>query len=1408
MYLRKHLQWSQSSVAFRLCLHYKHGVIVFINGVEVLRDNLPTGPVITTTLATGSYNHYTDHMFVRSIEVIGRASFLLEVELHWPELSNKSRYVLFDAWLEELGNGPNSPCFLIPFPDGNNLTDFNKLSYLQFEGPSNSFSLNFGQSYTINMVSLYVPENTRLLPQVYRVKSGNSGMLLFGENRPVWTPQRWHTLFTDQIRSTNSLRWEVSSQYTIIEMYEMRVGICLDTAFPDFRYDVPERKLQFGEHISLVPTSTIYSNCRVLGLPESLAFMPDACRLLGSYTGNITVLTITVISGSPIERTTLIHLRYEHCVDTLLSVERTYDSSDSFFEWFRLRNPYSGTTLLAVEPATTQKPGSMVTFLVCTSATRLELTMGSEIRKFWLSGSSIKISFVVNTRSIFLFQTRYDERFGFSQTRMLSLTMPIPFSSLWKYQFDSIPENWFRQDLDDSYWPQAAMGTFPPPLQRIWLFRRSFSVHSLLEYSAVKLYLLYDSCFAIYINGKVAHSFQVPLPVANTTPCYSHSTPSYHSFSFPKTLLREGSNSIAIASVAFTQTTVVSFDCMVQLLLPQRDSRMMGGTAFSETVSNPSTIISMNLNSDSFAYGRGNNDIHLSFGNSRCETFNVIQLFRQTNGYSPPLYFELYGRNDPQNDWSLIYVSKSIIWFDSSNVKSFFVNFSMCYTELLLSKISGDYTMAASWELLEVSFLLLPDKYYLTLGYIDSVIPTGNSIMLLPTSPYYSNFNALRLPPGFQLDSASGTIIGSLNETRKEVIAVTAQHLNGTMVSLKQTLTFEECEDILVTIHILVLSVPHYLFVVILNSNDVATFQIYQLFDQPGEYTFRACLKSERYRLVITSDTFWKADDRVWVTLGDSSIVFAEDRIVDKRSLITTLDFSYLRLPDSLWKYTITETPPTNWTSDSFDDIAWRVSRLSDVPYSEGLTFFFRTTISLLESPRLLLLHGEVRFQGSVVFYIAGVRVAQFGVDSASEEQSPYIYSQTRFFSVNIVQKDISFGTHSVAIEYHPKNRVTSTSSPLAFQLIVSREDLALYRDSFVCKIIQEGTAVEQVWGSPWYPRIINEMGSAAASVKFSTIHLSMRPNSYIELRTSSGLPIYPNGLLITVGIKNVTGLLLAWSEREKAWKCVGPFIPGEEETLFPLLLLGFAAFRIYLESSGNELIPIVTLYFTFTGTAGGRCPKLGEYVGAWEGDVSVIPCKEGSSGYQFRVCSKGKFGAAVTTTCQLNEPSSLTYPVSTLLLYKGVTAISLHPGVKGEIDFYSIAPSLPLGLYLNNKTGVIEGISREKLESTIFTVEASNGRGVTSFVFNMTVKPVMCQEDEDWSPSEARSKSYRLLCPHPEATLGVRWRYCSIVDQQGRWVKGGQLCIRKTECAALLLASSLFFSIGMYVLLHWIQKK
>lgn len=1408
VYLRKHLQWSQLSVAFRLCLHYRFGVIAYINGMEILRDNLPAGPINSTTLATGSYNQYADHQFVRSVELIGRGSVLLEVELHWPKLSNKSKRILFDAWLEELGNGPSSDCFVIPFPATSNLTDFNKLSYTQFEGPSTSFLLNFYQSYTVNMISLYAPQSTRLLPQVFQVKSGNSGTSLFGERNPLWTPRRWHTLFTGLSKSTNSLRVEISSEYATMELYEMRVGICFDATYPDFRYVVPERKLQFGGYVSLKPTSTIFSQCRVFGLPESMGFVSETCHLLGSYTGNTTLVTITVISTQPVERTTLIHLRYEQCVDTLLKVERSYCMGDAFFEWFRLRNANSGSLLLAVEPGTTQKAGSVVSFLVCTSATRLELTMGSERRKFWLTGSSIKFSFITNKKTIFLYQTRYDERFGFSQTRMLSLTMPIPFASLWRYHFDSIPENWFLPEFDDSFWPQATANTFPPPSRNTWFFRRSFLVRSFAEYAAVKLYIRYDSCFAIYINGNVVHSFQVSLPVTNTTVCYSHNTPAYHSFSFPKSILQSGTNSIAIAFVSFSPTSVVSFDCMVQLLLPQMDSLMMGGVASSDSVVNPSTIISMNLNSDLFAYGRGSNDILLSFGNSRCESFNVIQLFRKTNGYSPPLHFELYGRSDSQNDWSLIYVSKSIVWFPTNNVKSFFVNLPICYTELLLSKISGDAEQTASWELLEVSFLLLPIKYFLSLGYTDNVIPTGDSMTLLPTSPYYSNFKAVSLPSEFQIDSASGAILGSYSKTREEVIAVTAQHLNGTAVSLKHTLTFQECSSVPVTIHVLLLSVPHFLYIWVYDSAQVAAFQLYQLFDQPGEYTFQTCLRSERYALLLTSDTLWTADDRIWVTVGDSSIVVAEDRIVSRRSLSLTLDFSILLAPISSWKYLITNNPPPDWTSDLFGDFAWREAKLSDVTYSEGTTFLFRSFIWVPESPRSLLLHGQVRFQGIVIIYIAGVHVAQFGPDSDSTEQPASAYVRTRFFSVNIVQAELSFGSHVVSVEYHTKNSVTGTSAPLSFQMIVNREDLALYRDSFVCRVIQEGVSVEQVWGSPWYPRVINEMGSTAASVRASVIHLSMRPDSYLELQTSSGLSIYPNGLLITVGVESVTGILVAWSERQRKWECIGPFVPGDKETLFPQLLLGYSAFRIYLESSGNDLIPIVSLYFVFTGNAGTRCSQLEDFPGAWDGEISVIPCEEGYSGYQFRICSKGSFGTIVTTSCQLDEPSSLTYPISALFLYKGVTAVFLYPGVNGIIESYSIAPPLPSGLTLNNETGVIQGIAREKLDLTVFTVEASNRHGVTSFVFNMTVRAVMCLADDDWQSSEARTLPYRLLCPHPEATLGVRWRYCSIVDQRGIWRKEGQLCIPKSGVAGFLVVSSLFFSIGFYFLLHWIQKK
>ena len=54
-YFRIRFDGKQGLAAYELNLKYRFGVIAYINGNEIYRDNMPAGEVTPTTQATGSY---------------------------------------------------------------------------------------------------------------------------------------------------------------------------------------------------------------------------------------------------------------------------------------------------------------------------------------------------------------------------------------------------------------------------------------------------------------------------------------------------------------------------------------------------------------------------------------------------------------------------------------------------------------------------------------------------------------------------------------------------------------------------------------------------------------------------------------------------------------------------------------------------------------------------------------------------------------------------------------------------------------------------------------------------------------------------------------------------------------------------------------------------------------------------------------------------------------------------------------------------------------------------------------------------------------------------------------------------------------------------------------------------------
>ena len=88
-----------------------------------------------------------------------------------------------------------------------------------------------------------------------------------------------------------------------------------------------------------------------------------------------------------------------------------------------------------------------------------------------------------------------------------------------------------------------------------------------------------------------------------------------------------------------------------------------------------------------------------------------------------------------------------------------------------------------------------------------------------------------------------------------------------------------------------------------------------------------------------------------------------------------------------------------------------------------------------------------------------------------------------------------------------------------------------------------------------------------------------------------------------------------------------------------------------------------------------------------------------------------------------VTPPSGLTYAMNPAVYTRGAQIAANKPSsVGGEVESYSVAPTLPAGLSLNTSTGVITGTPTAMSAPTDFTVTATNRAGSTTATVNVSV--------------------------------------------------------------------------------------
>ena len=132
-YFRKQFVGLANMAAYDVRLYYKAGVIAYINGAEVYRDNMPDGDISSSTAASGQYTDVAYRGFVRPGSEVASQQSILAVEVHF---LNTQTTVDFNAYLAILASSVSgASCFI--YGDSVSITlsnSSNKQSIFDFSG--------------------------------------------------------------------------------------------------------------------------------------------------------------------------------------------------------------------------------------------------------------------------------------------------------------------------------------------------------------------------------------------------------------------------------------------------------------------------------------------------------------------------------------------------------------------------------------------------------------------------------------------------------------------------------------------------------------------------------------------------------------------------------------------------------------------------------------------------------------------------------------------------------------------------------------------------------------------------------------------------------------------------------------------------------------------------------------------------------------------------------------------------------------------------------------------------------------------------------------------------------------------------------------------------------------------------
>ena len=1430
---------------------YSHGIVAYINGVEIFRDNMPAGEPSQGTMASGSYSTTEYHGVIRAASVAEAAQSVLAVELHFTDTTQ--RLIDFNAFLAfDAGISTTNNCFVA-------YTEITSTAS-GFTNPTKGF--DFSRNTGVYITTTSLPKD------IIAAFTGSSvpmvnGFRLWPNSSPIYAPTSltiaggdsataslWTTVADPSSQSYTSLVWKEWYSVATPAFYKaFKVTLNSGSAASTYIYDMqflvcnsipvtlqyPESSYSFYaryDSLNLAPALFGITSCQANPTLPNGVSIDASCRITGTATAASpqTTYTITATAGANTVTGT-VTMGFSDCQGMLLRILRTYKGSASK-EAFRIRNTVNEDMLMEVPLGHSYPSSTDRVDYLCVTVDRFDVTVDCSTT-YWESGSYLYIyAELPDGQEELILKARQDGYQNNDVTYYLR-RQSVTVMEQWYYKMGDPQGSWY--DDNTSGWSQSAKGSFPASTNTIQLYKKTINIDDLNIVQGVILNIRYKYGCIVYLNGVEAFRNNIAAGdiSGSSLATGSYSEITYHTVTLPGrfvnedgsnpvALLKQGTNMIAIGLVALSGQTTSDFDATVRLMTNEPEAHIWQLTGSVSGMSGSATYPFDGYFNNYINYSScGSNSLTITLDNDRREWVNTVQIQNSHNGGTAgAAQFNLYGKNPGDADWTLLKQATGLTYsLVGQKRKVYFVN-KVPYNQFKFENFATG-TSTCSWKVQSLNLYatsVMAEPTPLSYGTANEIYQGIEMSELIPDGVGYFDFSiSPALPDGLSIDSSDGWISGTYSELMNPTpYTVTAHKITGGTVSATFTLSCGVCTNgrSMMTVRIRADGFPHEnswkLFqgrgtsgTVVRSADTYAVSNNYYYLDfclNDGLYTFQGrdlygdgWSVGTGYTLTADVGELELEIEELWGS-GKS----------DPKSISTTFStFFPFQVGFTEWKVYQSGVAPENWNTPSFDDSTWASHKAAEIPNTNGVTTYIRKSFQLTGISDYQVLNMRVKYAGGVVVYFNGNKVARFNLEENFDEETESIavHDSTVFSKSHVIlsASGVQEGTNVVAFEVH---RPVGTSSSEAFVFdatgVFGVETCSTVIDSYSSLDSTNPSSGTLAGMMDLDPSTVGTLPSTAGSyIEWTVENLEgSKWNSFNILGSSD----------VSTWVFEMYGFFNPDDRRNRLTMVNSDVaLKGRTKPQISVVpgLIGFRTIR-YEILQASTITSAGAVFTAYCKASGAACPGEGFYPSVGEGQQSPGPCPNGYTGYSYRVCTSGVLGEVKNDHCTYSTPGRIRYRTNRFTFVVGIPSTTEKPSYRNIITNWYIDEGiqLPAGLSLNKETGEISGTPTDVADFTSYTIFGENPDSAGSATISISVRKGRCNAEGVFPVTEVDTVA-TYECSMQGSYVGKQTRACVLGATDGEWQKASGFCMSVATIVILIVVALIVIFVVVFILMR-----